>query len=144
MFETTDIPAKHNPGLIQLLHCAHRPRSARERLGVDRNWNALDDSYGPIDIVCASDATEPEGEKGLESVVRLLGFVDPRRQPAYDVATDRIAAGRVPGDDESPVEGLMDGKISSFSGAAPESDVDSSALHRAREMPDGWEGMGFR
>ena len=144
VLEVIDVPTKHNSSLAQLLHRIHRPRSARELLGLDRNWDAFDESNGPIDIVCASDATEPEGKKGLESVVRFLGFVDPRRQPAYDVATDGITAGRIPGDDESPVEGLVDGDVTSFSGTTPEGDVDSSALHRAQEMPDGWEGVRFR
>ena len=143
-FETSDVRTKHNPGLVQLLHCIQRPRSARECLGFDRNRDTFDDSNGPIDIICASDATEAEGKEGLESVVRFFGFVDPRRQPAYDVATDGIAAGGISGDDEPPVEGLVDGNVTSFSGAAPESDVDSSALHRPQEMPEGWEGARVR
>ena len=142
--ETFDVPTKHNAGLVQLRNCVHRPRSARERLGFDRNRNAFDDSYGPISIVRTPDATESEGEKGLESVVRFLGFVDPRRHPSYDVAADGIAAGWIPGDDEAPMESLMDGNVSSFGGATPEGDVDSSALHRAQEMPDSREGAGFR
>ena len=97
-----------------------------------------------IDVVCASDAAEPEGKKGLKSVVRFLGFIDPGRQPAYDVATDGITTGRISGDNESPVEGLEDGSVTGFSGATPESDVDSSALHRAQGMPEGREGERFR
>ena len=80
----------------------------------------------------------------MKSVVRFLGFVGPSRQPSHDMAADGITAGGVPGDDESPMEGLMDGSVSSFSGATPESDVDSSALHRAQEMPEGWEGARFK
>ena len=142
--ETIDVPTKHDAGLVQLLHCVHRPRSARERLGVDRNRNAFDNSYSPINIVCGSDTAESEGEKGLESVVRLFGFVDPCRQPSYNVAADGITTGRISGDDEPPMEGLMDGGVSGFGGAAPEGDVDSSALHRAHEMPDGRERAGNR
>lgn len=142
--ETIDVSAKYYASLVQLLHCVHRPRSAGERLGVNRDRNGFDYPYGSIDIVRASDATEPKGEERLESVVRLLGFVGPRRHPAYDVATDGIAAGWVSGDDEPPVEGLMDGRVSSFSGATPEGDVDSAALHRTQEMPDRWEETRFR
>jgi hypothetical protein len=80
----------------------------------------------------------------LESVVGFLGFVGPSRQPSDDMAADGITAGRIPGDDEPPMEGLMDGSVSSFSGTAPEGDVDSSALHRARKMPDGREGARFK
>ena len=142
--ETNDVPAKHNAGLSQLPHCVHRPRSARERLGVDRNRGAFDDPYGAINVIRASDAAESEGEEGLESVVRFLGFVGPCRQPSHDVAADGITAGRISGDDETPMEGLVDGSVSSFSGATPEGDVDSSVLHRAQEMPDGLERAGYR
>lgn len=141
--ETLGVPTEHNASFVQLLYCVHRPRPACEYLGVDRNRNAFDDSYSPINIVRGSDTTESEGEKGLESIVRILGFVDPCRQPPYDVAADGITTGRISGDDEPPMEGLMDGGVSCLSGTTPEGDVDSSAFHRAQEMPDGWEGVGY-
>lgn len=55
-----------------------------------------------------------------------------------------IATGRIPGDDEPPMEGLVDGNVSSFGRTTPESDIDSTVLHWAQRMPDGREGTRLR
>jgi hypothetical protein len=42
------------------------------------------------------------------------------------------------------MEGSIGGSVPSFSEAAPEGDVGSSVLHRARKVPDGREGARFK